>query len=188
MHSTSRRETCPGSSLCPLRQEGKVQYLFRPCVLVLSAISSFFVFIFLFLSLLLIFRGSMRLPKIYGQSSISQCPFCGGQAYTKNAQGIPCCSKHAHITMPDVKCACGGWLDQRESKFGVFYTCIKCGPFSFNKMLAVNGDVLRNAVDAPGNPVVFNSQASKNDLTTKLRVQEKMRRGEPLTQAELEYL
>lgn len=128
----------------------------------------------------------MHLPKRYGQSSVSQCPFCGGQAFAKNDQGIPCCTKHKTLKMPDVKCICGGWLDQRESKFGVFYTCMKCGPISFSKMIGTNGDRIRDVLtksEAP-KPHVNYMQSG----TLRERIKQKIARGEPLTPEELECL
>jgi|GEM_PF-698854 len=143
--------------------------------------------------LVTIYDGArMRLPKIYGQSSTAQCPFCGATAYSKTEQNVPCCAKHVRCVMPELKCACGSWLDQRESKFGVFYTCINCGAVSFNKMLAVNGDKLRTAAERPARKVetdiAATSRVNRVDLSMKLRVQEKMRRGDPLTPEELDYL
>jgi hypothetical protein len=135
----------------------------------------------------------MHLPKRYGQSAIAQCPFCGGQAFAKNNQAVPCCTKHKHLQLPDLKCICGGWLDQRESKFGVFFTCMKCGPVSFSKMLSTNGDRIR-AVLEPKKPEAKPTQSfapssgARKAMTVQERVREKLRKGEPLTPDELEFL
>ena len=127
------------------------------------------------------FRG-----KVYGQSQIAVCPFCRSTAMTKNSQGIPVCHKHSSARMPDLKCVCGKWLDQRESKFGVFYTCIDCGTVSFSRMLEINGDRIRQgALEKKPEP---KGMSSPGRFTIRERVQEKLRKGEPLTPEELDFL
>jgi hypothetical protein len=37
-----------------------------------------------------------------------------------------------------MKCACGGWLDMKVSKFGPFWVCMKCGPVSWRKAMEMN--------------------------------------------------
>lgn len=131
----------------------------------------------------------MRLPKRYGQSSVDTCPFCGAQAYSKNRQGVPVCKNHAQTDLPDLKCICGGWLDQRESKFGVFYTCMRCGPVSFRKMMEVNGDKIRAAVrpkETPRQEAYMKTPTKGQSIQDRIR--EKLRKGEPLTPDELEFL
>jgi len=136
----------------------------------------------------------MYIPKRYGQSSVSTCPFCGMQAYSKNKQNVPCCTKHKELALPDLKCICGGWLDQRESKFGVFFTCMKCGPVSFTKMLVVNGDAIRaiaiRAMKAGMDAAKPASQGGQfmQGGTIRDRVRQKLARGEPLTPDELDFL
>lgn len=80
----------------------------------------------------------MYIPKRYGQSKISKCPFCGRDAFSQNSQKIPVCKEHKDNVLRNMKCACGSWLDMREGKFGVFYTCINCGPVNMNKALDIN--------------------------------------------------
>jgi len=132
------------------------------------------------------------MPARYGQSSAATCPFCGMQAYTKNKQDVPCCAKHKELVVPDLKCICGGWLDQRESKFGVFYACMKCGPVSFSKMMLVNGDAIHavamKAMTAGKEMIKPAAQAPPAGGTVQDRVRAKMARGEPLTPDELDFL
>ena len=135
----------------------------------------------------------MYIPKRYGQSSVAQCPFCGGNAFAKNAQGVPCCTKHKEKKLPDLKCACGAWLDQRESKFGVFYTCMRCGAVSFSKMMSVNADRILEALSPRREPpkpsqVLAASPSQVRMQSLHDRIREKIRRGEPLTPDELELL
>jgi hypothetical protein len=135
----------------------------------------------------------MHLPKRYGQSSISVCPFCGGQAFSKNEQNVPCCTKHKHLKLPDLKCVCGDWLDQRESKFGVFFTCMKCGAVSFSKMLSVNADRIRDSL-LPKKPETKPQQTfapsagQQRAMNLRERIQDKIRRGEPLSPDELDFM
>jgi hypothetical protein len=79
----------------------------------------------------------MRYPKVYGQSKAEKCPLCGSPAITKNKQGIPVCNDHHEFTL-DLKCACGGWLDAKDGKFGTFFVCFKCGPISWHKAMVMN--------------------------------------------------
>ena len=135
----------------------------------------------------------MRLPKRYGQSSVAQCPFCGGASYAKNKQNVPTCTKHKDLTLPDLKCICGKWLDQRESKFGVFYTCMSCGPVSFSKMMDVNGDAIRRVLGGAPSPMNSVKPASQGGSymrggTLRDRIKAKIARGEPLTPDELDFL
>lgn len=71
--------------------------------------------------------------KIYGQSQATTCVFCDKLATSKNKQGFATCKEHVNDTKPDKKCICGEWLDVKESKWGAFYLCSKCGPISLSK-------------------------------------------------------
>ena len=76
--------------------------------------------------------------KVYGQSAITACLFCGKQATTKNEQKVPVCIKHKKAWLNDFKCICGDYLDVRESKHGMFFSCMKCGAVSLSKALEIN--------------------------------------------------
>ncbi len=80
----------------------------------------------------------MRLPKKYGQSKVDSCPFCGKMATAHNKEGIPVCPQHKDNKVPEMKCACGDWLDLRSGKFGPFFSCMNCGNISFRKALDMN--------------------------------------------------
>jgi len=73
--------------------------------------------------------------KIYGQSRVDRCPFCNKHATVKNQQGVPVCSAHKDKKLPDLKCACGEWLDIREGKWGPYFHCMNCGNISFAKAM-----------------------------------------------------
>ncbi len=138
----------------------------------------------------------MRLPKHYGESSVARCPFCGEAAYAKNCQGVPVCRAHVGAQLPDLKCVCGGWLDQRESKFGTFYTCMRCGPVSFSRMMETNGDKIREAARKGAQPAQAGAPqpasqprgAQSRGGTLRERIKEKLARGEALTPDELDFL
>lgn len=80
----------------------------------------------------------MHIPKKYGQSRIDKCPFCGKQATAKNIQDVPVCRSHRDETLDDMKCACGSTLEMMHGKFGVFFSCIKCGSMNLRKVLDIN--------------------------------------------------
>jgi hypothetical protein len=82
----------------------------------------------------------MRYRKVYGQSKIDACPFCGKQAVTENPEGVPVCIAHKAKRMPAMKCICGEWLDIKKGKFGVYFTCMRCGNISYSKAMEANPD------------------------------------------------
>lgn len=81
------------------------------------------------------FRGK----KVYGESKVQGCPFCGQQSTTRNWQGVPTCKAHKEEELPNLKCVCGEYLDVRVGKFGPYFSCLKCGNVNFNKGLDYNG-------------------------------------------------
>ena len=82
--------------------------------------------------------------KVYGQSTNNTCPFCGSIATTINEQSVPVCSLHKTEFLSDLKCSCGEYLDVRKSKYGIFFTCMNCGPVNFKKGLELNGYPLQS--------------------------------------------
>ncbi len=80
----------------------------------------------------------MYIPKRYGATQLSRCPFCEKQAISKSKQGIPVCTKHKDKNLPEMKCDCGSYLDLRDGKFGAYFACIKCGNKNFNRVLESN--------------------------------------------------
>jgi hypothetical protein len=81
---------------------------------------------------------SMYIPKRYGESKLEQCPFCGKQATTLNRQKIPVCVAHKDSYLDDLKCACGSYLDTKIGKYGVYFSCMKCGNINMKKALELN--------------------------------------------------
>ena len=75
----------------------------------------------------------MRLPKRYGESQERKCPFCGKLAMAISVQKVPVCKNHVDAKIPEIKCACGSWLEMREGKWGPFFLCMRCGVVSFKK-------------------------------------------------------
>ena len=80
----------------------------------------------------------MYIPRKYGQSRIDRCPFCQKQATTMNKQSVPVCSSHKQEALGDLKCACGSTLDMMHGKFGIFFSCMKCGSINLKKVLDMN--------------------------------------------------
>ena len=80
----------------------------------------------------------MYIPKKYGQGRIDLCPFCKKNATTKNNQQIPVCHVHKASIIQDLTCFCGGHLELKNGKFGVYYHCINCGNMNLNKALEMN--------------------------------------------------
>ena len=80
----------------------------------------------------------MHIPKRYGQSKIDKCPFCQKHATTLNKQGVPVCASHKEELIDDLKCVCGSTLDMLQGKFGVFFSCMKCGNMNLRKVLEFN--------------------------------------------------
>jgi hypothetical protein len=80
----------------------------------------------------------MRGRKVYGKSKDNECLFCGAVAFVKNDQQAPTCLAHKQERIGDMKCLCGSWLDIRESKWGVFFTCMSCGVLSLRKVKEIH--------------------------------------------------
>ena len=80
----------------------------------------------------------MFIPKVYGQSKIDKCPFCQKHATSLNKQKIPVCSGHKEEFLDNLKCVCGSNLDMLNGKYGIFFSCIKCGNMNLRKVLEFN--------------------------------------------------
>ena len=80
----------------------------------------------------------MYIPKKYGHSKIDKCPFCDKHAITMNSQNVPVCSAHKEELLDDLKCVCGSTLDMMHGKYGIFFSCIKCGNMNLKKVLKFN--------------------------------------------------
>jgi len=80
----------------------------------------------------------MFIPKKYGQSKVDVCPFCQRQATAMNIQKVPVCMSHKEERLDDLKCVCGSVLEVLHGKFGVFFSCIKCGNMNLRKVLEFN--------------------------------------------------
>ena len=91
----------------------------------------------------------MYFPKRYGQSRDEKCPFCGKSALTESREGVPVCTAHKSLKLPDLKCACGSYLEPRKGKFGAFFSCMKCGNVSFSRAMSINDASVIPAAPAP---------------------------------------
>ena len=91
----------------------------------------------------------MYIPKKYGHSKIDRCPFCQKHATSMNRQNVPVCPSHKNQTLDNLKCACGSTLDIMHGKFGVFFSCMKCGNMNLRKVMELNALTLQsNAEEA----------------------------------------
>ena len=82
--------------------------------------------------------------KVYGQSKVEGCPFCGKQSTTENDQGVPVCRNHKDKCL-DFKCICGQWLDVNKGKYGPYFNCMNCGNISYRKGMEMNEEVMKKA-------------------------------------------
>ena len=80
----------------------------------------------------------MYIPKKYGQSKADVCPFCQKHATAMNRQKVPVCFSHKEEKLNDLNCVCGSSLEMLHGKFGVFFSCIKCGNMNLRKVLEFN--------------------------------------------------
>jgi len=80
----------------------------------------------------------MYIPKKYGQSKIDKCPYCQKQATAMNKQGVPVCLQHKDERLDNLKCICGSTLDILNGKFGIFFSCMKCGNMNLKKVMEFN--------------------------------------------------
>tara|TARA_Y100000310_G_scaffold343091_1_gene449154 strand:+ start:3367 stop:3714 length:348 start_codon:yes stop_codon:yes gene_type:complete len=77
----------------------------------------------------------MRIPKRYGQSKKTECPFCGKLPIAKNEQGLDVCIKHKGSFLDEMKCFCGAWLELRDGKYGPYFNCLKCGNLNYRRVM-----------------------------------------------------
>lgn len=89
----------------------------------------------------------MHLSKRYGEYKIERCPFCKKQATTTNAEGMPVCYEHKNENIPELKCACGSTLEMRTGKYGIFFSCIKCGIIRKNRVFEMNDDAFKQSYE-----------------------------------------
>jgi len=94
----------------------------------------------------------MRIPKRYGDYKVERCPFCRKQATGQNKEGVPVCHEHKNSTLPELKCFCGSYLEMRKGKFGVFFSCIKCGNINKSKAFEINDIGAMQSVSAKTSP------------------------------------
>ncbi|HII71620.1 TPA: hypothetical protein HA265_02585 [Candidatus Woesearchaeota archaeon] len=80
----------------------------------------------------------MHIPKRYGESRITNCPFCGKQATTTSKEGVPVCTAHKTALLPPLKCLCGGSVAPMSGKWGLYFDCLKCGNVNAKRILDNN--------------------------------------------------
>ncbi len=121
----------------------------------------------------------MYIPKRYGESKTNKCPFCEKDAFSQNKQKIPTCKDHKDTQLQEVKCVCGSWLDMKEGKYGVFFTCINCGALNLRKVLEMN-NIQRQKAE--------NKQATTMQYKVQARETEKKEQEQPIRKEEKVYI
>lgn len=76
--------------------------------------------------------------KVYGESRLASCPFCGRNGVARNSQGVPVCEAHRSHNIDNLRCACGSALDLRIGKWGPYGFCDSCGNISWSKVCELN--------------------------------------------------
>jgi len=109
----------------------------------------------------------MYIPKKYGQGKIDKCPFCQKQATIINSQNIPVCSAHKEEELDDLKCLCGDSLAILQGKFGVFFSCIRCGNMNLKKAIEINTVKVKNNGDKKESSDSSKVQKTEHDFSTK---------------------
>lgn len=51
---------------------------------------------------------------------------------------------HKNSVLEDLKCICGEYLDIKSGKYGVYFSCIKCGNISAGRVFEINNVKDRN--------------------------------------------
>ena len=80
----------------------------------------------------------MRYREKYGSYEELKCPFCERRATAKNKENIPVCSNHKNQKLPAMKCVCKKYVDLMNGKNGPFFSCVKCGIVSFDRIMEIN--------------------------------------------------
>ena len=88
----------------------------------------------------------MYRKKVYGESRTNTCVLCGSLSTVKNAQGLPVCRHHVREEIL-LRCSCSSLLEVKQSRYGVFFTCMHCGTVSLSKGLEINNLPLRSIDD-----------------------------------------
>ncbi|MBW2974098.1 hypothetical protein KY366_00110 [Candidatus Woesearchaeota archaeon] len=83
----------------------------------------------------------MYIPKRYGQSRIDLCPFCKKNATTKNSQQVPVCHAHKASILPELTCLCGDYLELKNGRFGIYFSCTNCGNMNLSRAMEINPEL-----------------------------------------------
>ena len=105
------------------------------------------------------FVFEMFIPKKYGLSKKTNCPFCDKPATTHNSQEVPVCRNHADSELESIKCVCGSYLALEVGSYGPYFSCINCGNLSFKKGLEMRHPEVKKV-----------EQKEKKDLATEMIV------------------
>ena len=85
----------------------------------------------------------MYIPKKYGSSKRTNCPFCDKSATTHNTQEIPVCRLHKERNLEDIRCMCGSYLALEIGSYGPYFSCVNCGNLCFRKVLEMRSPTVK---------------------------------------------
>ena len=108
----------------------------------------------------------MHIPKKYGSYKIDYCPFCRKNATTKNPQKVPVCHEHKKSILKDLTCFCGDYLDLKDGKYGIYFTCMNCGNFNLKKALEMNPELEDVKQEKKKRPPLFPTKKKEITITS----------------------
>jgi len=111
------------------------------------------------------FPMKFKIPKKYGSSKTTPCPFCQRIATLINQQGMEVCRLHAQETLPEIKCICGSWLELCSGKFGPYFNCLKCGNINFKKGMELQGRISPQKKEAVKEETKPTTAREKKEIT-----------------------
>lgn len=85
----------------------------------------------------------LRIPKKYGDSKKTVCPFCDKLATTQNDQQVPVCRLHVEKELEEIKCVCGSYLALEVGSYGPYFSCVNCGNVNFKKGMEMRSPVVK---------------------------------------------
>ncbi|HLC81766.1 MAG TPA: hypothetical protein VJH68_03845 [Candidatus Nanoarchaeia archaeon] len=87
-----------------------------------------------------------KAKKKYGSYKTPACAFCQRMATHKTNFGLETCQQHSKNSLPEIKCICGSWLEQKSGRFGPYFNCPKCGNVNFKKGLELKELTAKKAI------------------------------------------
>ncbi len=125
-----------------------------------------------------------KAKKVYGESKLPYCYFCGKIATRKNDNGLEVCYLHTKAVMEEIKCTCGSWLEQRSGKFGAYFNCANCGNINLAKVAEMKAIMKQKE----GNVTTTNTNlVSTPSFTPPKKIEPKERKEIVISSRDAEY-